>query len=519
MKVCIYNEYLNTAGGGEKHMGNIVTYLLQSSNEVTIDLLTHDKIDLAWLSDRLNIDFTKCGVRYLLTDSKYEIEEISEEYHLFINSTVYSNIVPRAKLNAALVFFPIKKSYHRLRNSSLVHKVVKGVLAFLCSSTPLIESSLYKNEVIDGVAGNWTKGRLRVNTKHISNLNNRDLIIQTLAIGEQSLKDSVRSIIADGQRLSYSIVKNEIVIEMNKIEPSIVDIKINTFIPQGKDNRELGIFLTDVHFRVKDRDSKKFISSEKAKSLISTFNDFDYLESYDILWSNSHYTKGWLKKLWRLNSVVLTPVIETWNRDVLTDSKEKVIISVGRFFSGDHNKKHDVMIRAFKSMCDSGLDGWKYVICGGTHPETIHQEYVRKLRTMSEGYPISILTDIPFDELMTKYNKASIFWHAAGYGENESKNPDKFEHFGITTVEAMRAGCIPIVINKAGQKEIVEDGINGCLWSSIEELKSYTNRFIEMDETILSNYRAAAILRSREFGRSNFVRIIDKSLMEFNSIE
>ena len=29
----------------------------------------------------------------------------------------------------------------------------------------------------------------------------------------------------------------------------------------------------------------------------------------------------------------------------------------------------------------------------------------------------------------------------------------KFEHFGITTVEAMSAGCIPVVINREVRKK------------------------------------------------------------------
>jgi glycosyltransferase involved in cell wall biosynthesis len=48
------------------------------------------------------------------------------------------------------------------------------------------------------------------------------------------------------------------------------------------------------------------------------------------------------------------------------------------------------------------------------------------------------------------------------------------EHFGMTTLEAMVCGCIPIVINKAGQTEIVEHGISGFLWNTLDELIELT---------------------------------------------
>ena len=64
-------------------------------------------------------------------------------------------------------------------------------------------------------------------------------------------------------------------------------------------------------------------------------------------------------------------------------------------------------------------------------------------------------------ELRDLYARASIFWHAAGLGEDPERHPDRYEHFGITTVEAMSAGAVPVVIDAAGQVEIVEHGAYG----------------------------------------------------------
>ena len=89
--------------------------------------------------------------------------------------------------------------------------------------------------------------------------------------------------------------------------------------------------------------------------------------------------------------------------------------------------------------------------------------------------------------------------------KTQTLHPEKFEHFGITTVEAMSAGCIPVVIDRGGQKEIVEDGINGFLFSSPGELKSRTLDIIRgsVDQASL---RDKAVAGSRKFSNERFSR-------------
>ena len=40
----------------------------------------------------------------------------------------------------------------------------------------------------------------------------------------------------------------------------------------------------------------------------------------------------------------------------------------------------------------------------------------------------------------------------------------------MTTVEAMAGGCVPVVIDLAGQREIVKAGVDGFRWSTPEQL-------------------------------------------------
>ena len=80
---------------------------------------------------------------------------------------------------------------------------------------------------------------------------------------------------------------------------------------------------------------------------------------------------------------------------------------------------------------------------------------------------------------MSLYRAAKIFWHSTGYGEDEDLEPEKMEHFGITTVEAMSFGAVPVVINKGGQKETVEEGVHGYRWDTEEECVEKTCQLIK----------------------------------------
>ncbi|MCJ7829508.1 glycosyltransferase, partial [Patescibacteria group bacterium] len=196
---------------------------------------------------------------------------------------------------------------------------------------------------------------------------------------------------------------------------------------------------------------------------------------------NSFFTKKFIDQEYGVNSIVLYP-------PVLVDlfkplAKENIIISVGRFTDLLHNKRQDVLINEFKRMVKSNLSefikGWKLILAGSDQEG---KDLVTKLRKMATGYPIEIITNPRFNDLKRFYGQAKIFWTAAGYGFDEEKQPEKVEHFGITTVEAMAAGCVPIVINKGGQKEIVEDGKNGLLWEKETELIAKTLRLMESQE-------------------------------------
>ncbi len=239
------------------------------------------------------------------------------------------------------------------------------------------------------------------------------------------------------------------------------------------------------------------------------------LESYDIFLCISQFTGKWVRKYWGVPTSMLFPPVEMFE----TRKKENWILSVGRFFAGDHNKKHLEMIRAFKDLYDDGFIDWEYHLIGSSHYQ--HHKYLNLVKQEASGYPIHIHVDIKFSEIKEFYGKSKIFWHGTGLGEDPELHPERFEHFGITTGEAMSAQCVPVVFNGGGQPEIVEHGINGFLWNNLDELKEYTKKLMINTET-LQDFANKAQLKAKTFDRKSFeseivkiVEAMDKKINVF----
>ena len=222
---------------------------------------------------------------------------------------------------------------------------------------------------------------------------------------------------------------------------------------------------------------------------------------------NSRFTKGVIDKEYHLESEVIYPPI---NITVKKAKKNNIILSVGRFTQSMHDKRQDVLLQTFKELVDEGLSGWKLVLVGSSAEG---KDMINSLKTFSAGYPVEILTDIKHPELEEEYARAKIYWHAAGYGIDQEKNPERVEHFGIATAESMAAGCVPIVINKGGQPEIVKNGENGYLWDSLDSLKNRTLQLIRSPE-VMKKLAAQAGITSRNFSKvtfnKNFTRVISE---------
>jgi len=230
--------------------------------------------------------------------------------------------------------------------------------------------------------------------------------------------------------------------------------------------------------------------------------------------TNSEFTKSVIEKSWRTKiNFVHTPMIQplvTSETLLYLSAKKPVILHVGRFFKQLHCKHQEVLVKAFAQLLQTEptlMKGWELVLLGSIEDQT----YADEIHELAKGLPIKFVHQANRDVLNLYYKTAQIYWHATGFGENETLNPEKMEHFGISTVEAMSAGVAPVVIGKGGQKEIMQPELTDWTWLTETELKAKTLKLIE-DPDLLAQVQTLAFRKSLSFNQVGFSKTLAKMI-------
>lgn len=226
-----------------------------------------------------------------------------------------------------------------------------------------------------------------------------------------------------------------------------------------------------------------------------------YVDRYSRVVCNSRYTSGWIEKRWGLKpqALIYPPVDMQGPRP---ERKESIILSAARFDAGGNKQQLD-MIRAFQLLMHRyprAGRGWRLVLAGGSHG---NNSYLRQAETFladHPGLPAELRVNIPEAELRELYRRASLFWHFCGLGQTD---PAMVEHFGMTVAEAMQNGCVPLVFDGGGMREIIRSGENGYLFSSMSELIRATVRLFDKPE-LRAGLAAAALNAGQGYAKAIF---------------
>ncbi len=232
----------------------------------------------------------------------------------------------------------------------------------------------------------------------------------------------------------------------------------------------------------------------KGKSLKNRFK----LRTINQIIVNSKFTKKVIDREYGVSSLVVYPPVNLPSSPP-TSKKQNLILSVGRFEPSLNVKKQDILIKAFKQLSPQ-LPDWKLVLAGGAKPGT--EAWLDQLRHLAKGFPIELKPNLSYMEIQQLYQQAAIYWHGAGYEVDETQHPELVEHFGITTVEAIAHGCLPLVVPKGGQPEIIPN--SQYHWLSFEDLIKKTLTFAYN----LDNYQPQLDLNS--FSVATFNKQIKK---------
>jgi glycosyltransferase involved in cell wall biosynthesis len=232
------------------------------------------------------------------------------------------------------------------------------------------------------------------------------------------------------------------------------------------------------------------------------------LNRIDCVVVNSEYTKGHYLRAAQsvgfndLKVVVISPPIS----DLVVSEKEKnqhQILSVGRFFVHGHSKNQHMLITAFRELLNKHPES-TLVLAGGLAPGSVHREYLDMCRGLAEGLPVTFQIDAERDEISALMESSSVYWHGAGFDVDPELYPERCEHFGISLVEAMGSKLISVVVGNGGPDQIVQFGINGFKYQSIEGLVRRTSLILDLDDQSREMMRNAARARFEEYFRFDF---------------
>jgi glycosyltransferase involved in cell wall biosynthesis len=507
LKVAVYNRYWRSLGGGEKYGGFVAQCLAEKHD---VELLAHEPLDKRLIKERLDVDLSQVGIRLIPEEDDIVFAYETRKYDLLVNTTFGSDAMCHASHGLYICHFPLPRPPIKTGLSALIERV-----------RPKAPSLHTHIEWGDGWFGHeqakhvyrWSTERP---TLYAWTPKGVETPVQLIFLRAQprGADPTELSVSVDGEVVKKvriepgrGSVRVDLVIKGSGMDPTLIQMSCNTFRPYEQfgldDPRHLGVAM------VADQTGKPANGYTYSRRRYVGGPQLYFLDSYDRIVSNSEYTRMWVSRLWKRPSQVINPPVSLHARA----EKEPIILSVGRFFdrTGGHSKKQVEMVEAFRTLVGRGLNGWTYHLVGGCESRDI--AYLERLRLLAGGLPIEIHVDATGAQLKDLYARASIYWHATGLGEDERRFPERFEHFGITTVEAMSAGAVPIVIGKAGQLEVLVDGVHGRHFKDLDELVNITWE-VTHDDQLLQRYSHAAEERARQFGPDIFKEKLNEVVEE-----
>ena len=512
MKAAVYNRYLHQKGGGERHA--VMTARVLAERFET-ELITHRPIARDELADALHIDLDRVGIRVIPALPSNRFADVTREYELFVNASFMTSQPSAARHSLMLVLFPspVDRRWSTRLRQALGRLLIRELLL------PEWSDGFYDVQELGRGWFRYATDRASIRLRVPGG--RRPIPIEIVAGNFRPDASLPVRCLADGAVIAERCFAPcpgafgvwRIDLDRRFVRNGVAELTLEspTFNPTETspeaDNREVGLAVTDVrirhprHFLYEALFRRTFRELGLRLEGLPAFYSLDYLDTYDLICPISEYSRAWMQTYWeRTGPLLYPPVDTTWAQP---QAKTRTILSVGRFFRGTHEKKHGVMIEQFKRMRREGLDGWTLRLAGHQSQRDIDLDYTDELRRRAQGHPIEFAIDAPFTDLQRFYAEAQVYWHAAGFGERMQRDPIKFEHFGISVVEAMANQAVPVVLNQGGPPEVVRDGHDGFLWSSTAELRERTWRLVR-DRELRVGMAKRAGHASQRFNTSAF---------------
>jgi glycosyltransferase involved in cell wall biosynthesis len=155
-------------------------------------------------------------------------------------------------------------------------------------------------------------------------------------------------------------------------------------------------------------------------------------------------------------------------------SRENLVVTVGRIVP---EKRFHMFVELARMIPNT-----KFVAIGSLSDST--SAYYERLRRTAPENVSFVLS--PLRKVKDLLGSAMVYVHCA---ENE--------HFGITIVEAMAAGCVPVVHDSGGPREIVTKDV-GFRWRNLSLAGRQIAMLVENDR-LRREFSAVSSVKAQEF--------------------
>jgi glycosyltransferase involved in cell wall biosynthesis len=230
---------------------------------------------------------------------------------------------------------------------------------------------------------------------------------------------------------------------------------------------------------------------EYKKHLHSARNAYiDMIKNSTVL-TNSEYSRKAIHKTFTIDSTVVSPPVDVdlFRKAVLfssTNMRDDTILVISRFHP---SKKVENAIRLAELLKQNGI-GRNMKIVGNLSPHMIG--YYTYLKQMVQDQHLSdyvtFQVNVSFNKLLSLMCESKVYFH-----------PLPGEPFGISTVETMSAGLIPVVPDLGGHTEFVP--LRYQFRTFIEAVESVA---IAMDASFSERIRISDSVR--RFSTSNYIK-------------
>jgi alpha-1,2-mannosyltransferase len=222
-----------------------------------------------------------------------------------------------------------------------------------------------------------------------------------------------------------------------------------------------------------------------------------------LLLTNSKFMQRVIRKTVRRDALVVYPPVNTkiFSSKCSKTRKEKSLVAVVASYTP---KRHLEQLPKIAQHTKTA----KYVVIGKNdkYSSPTMRELRRQMHLHNVEDRITLLENVPFNELQELLARAKVYLHTM-----------PFDHFGISLVEAMASGCVPVVHQSGGPwMDILnaEQGKYGFSYLTSLEAAEYIDTLIA-DEDLRGEIAAKASYRSKEFDMSVFIRRLAQVVEKF----